>query len=305
MSDPTTRAVTLQWLNNAMAGDELLELWLKDGAWSLDSSIAVSPVSPQSHVFALSPGTSYSFQIRARREGSYRSGYTSSDPEDWPSGSRLDYTTGLPKPVVAFAGWARTSSTDQHLSLAFSNVDTARAVRVYRDAGGGFALVQTVGAGTLTYDYPIGGGESGLDLVFYIDQLADDATSNPSDQVTVYAGIEAPTMLEQIDPIGPLPNYGYTAQWALGHAGAKTRVSDHWTGVYQDRVLTAASALSQAVGPLEQTSVSHTTNHDVSVIVRVQHELTSFTVTDVSEWVSSSPNFSAKIYDDETAYNGP
>lgn len=309
MPNPNLRTLILSWSNLGMAGDELLELWLKTGSsWALDSTIAVTSNPTQTHTFSLAPGTTYSFQIRARRGGVYRAGYTSGNPEDWPSGSRLDYTTGLPKPTLTFTGWARTSSTARHLSFTLGNLVSARGTRFYKSTNGGssFSLVATIGAGTSTYDYAIQGGEDGVDMVFYVDQLADDSTSNPSDHLTAYAGLEAPDTLAQS---GTTPDfYAYHATWNNNHAGVQTRIADHYDGVYTNRVLTAANATTGDVTGLPKSS-AHGSNGNVPgpAYVRIRSELTSFTVTDVSKWVPNDTGllFQIDIANDETLYFGP
>lgn len=307
MPNPNTRTITFQWINSQMSGDELLELWKKvAGVWSLVESIPVASTPEQTHEFTGSPGTKYSFQMRARRNGLYRADYQSTNPEDWPVGSRLDYTADLPVPVLARSltvPWQRTSATEQYLGFTFSNFDAARPIRFWRDAGAGFTNEATIAAGVNFYDYLIQGGEGATTLDFYVDQQDDDSASGPpSNTLAVYAGPVKPTLLAQTG--GP-DNDGYTAHWTNGTVpgGPKTRLSDHWTGVYQNRTLTAASATTGTVAGLESNDPA-IPSLVVQVNVRARHEITQFAVTDVSEW-TADVLFNVRTAAGNTLYMGP
>lgn len=302
--NPAERVITLQWVNSQMAGDESLELWTKvAGVWSLAETIPVDSTPEQTHEFTGAPGTAYVFQLRARRDGAYRTDYQSSDPDDWPSTSRLEYTAGLPVGVLALSGWSRTSGISQQLAFTFSNIDPARPVKFYRDDGGGFDLIDTIAAGTSTYAYIIGGGESGSYLNFQFTQEDDDAVAVTSNGINAYAGPAAPTNLTT-DPPSAYANiwYGYHVQWTTGQAGAETRLEDDYCGAYTARATNIGAGTEDYLylGLQKDSAMDPNGNVEVSINVRVRHELTSFAVTDVSDWIEAA--IPVDIASDETAY---
>lgn len=302
--NPDVRNITVQWANNLTAGDEQVELWKKEGAgaWALAETVAVLPVDTQTHEFVgLDAGAIFAFQIRHSRGGTYRPDYESSDPDDWPAESLLEYTADMPVPVLVSNGWERTSGTDHVIHLSWSNTVTTRATKVYRDDGGGFDLIDTVPAGTDAYDYEIQSGEEATELDFKVAQADDDAAETDSNTITAYAGPAAPTNMAQVGG----PNwYEYSLSWTMGQAGAQTRISDHYTGSYQNRTLTVADLTSATVSSLEKNSAMEPNGNDtVDVLVRIRHEITQFAVTDVSQWVEQT--FVVDIATDETAYGGP
>lgn len=305
MPNPAVRTVVISWVNSAMAGDELLELWLKTaGSWALSETIPVASIAEQSHEFGFAPGAARSLQIRAKRDGVYRAGYDSTDPEDWPSGSRLDFTCGMPTGVLAFTGWARTSGVAHHLSFSFSNVDPARETKFYRDDGGGFDLIGTIAAGTSTYDYAIQSGEEATTLAFKITQANDDAVETPSNTLNVFAGPLAPTNLDTLPSSPGYSNvwYGYDIQWVSANVLYSTKVQDNYCGAFQTRATEPAGIQTKLeTGLTKFSAASPNGNLEVMVDVRIRHEYTSFAVTDVSDWTELD-NVPVDIAPDETAY---
>lgn len=289
MPNPNIRLVTLQWINNAMAGDEQLELWLKfSGTWALSETIPVASTAEQSHEFSFSPGDKRSFQIRARRDGEYRSDYQSANPDDWPSVSLFEHTAGMPTPVLELNGWARTSGVRQILGFNFSNIATARPVKFYVDTGSGWTLVDTIAAGTLTYDYEIG-AESGTYVDFKIEQEDDDSAATPSNTLNLWAGPQAPTNLDTSPPTG-YGNiwYGYNVGWTNG-TGGQTRVEDDYCGSFTSRALLASGFDSyMELGLPKASAMDPNGNTPYSISVRVRHEYTSFAVTDYSDYTEAT-----------------
>lgn len=303
MPNPNVRIITLQWVNNQMAGDELLELWKKvAGVWSLETTIPVAAIAEQTHEFSGLPGTTYRFAIRGRRDGSYRTDYQSANPDDWPAVSKLDHTAGQPTPVLAFTGWDRTSGVRQILTFSWTNFDTARPTRFWRDDGGGFDLIATIGAGVSTYEYEIQPGEEEETFDFYVDQAADDATSEPSNELSIYAGPEAPSNLSVSPPEPSYSNiwYGYNVEWSNASGSYSTRVEDDYCGAYTSRSLAGGGVSSYMELGLPKDSVMDPNGNVEAIIgVRVRHEVTSFAVLDVSEYVEISVPID--IASDETA----
>lgn len=304
MPDPSVRVITLAWVNSQMAGDELLELWKKvAGTWSLIEAVPVDSTSEQTYEFSGVPGVAYVFQIRARRDGAYRTEYQSANPDDWPSASRLAYTAGMPTGVLTFVDWERTSAIRQILNFSWTNTDPARAVKFYRDDGGGFDLIATIAAGTSTYEYEIQTGEEATRLDFKIAQEDDDAVETFSNQqANIWAGPAEPTNLELKPPSGYTNIwYGYEVQWITGQTGASTKVQDDYCGAFQTRTTSGAGVESRLeLGLQKNSALDPNGNVEVTVNVRIRHEITAFAVTDVSDWVELA--VPVDIASDETAY---
>lgn len=90
-----TRPVEVQYRLNDLVGDETYELWLKheDDEWELFQSGLVGPGPTQNFTLPeLEDSHSYVLQARMRREGRYRVGYLTPDPDGWPAQSRLEFT---------------------------------------------------------------------------------------------------------------------------------------------------------------------------------------------------------------------
>ena len=78
----------------------LYEIWLKEtgGPCALFQVGDAETVAP-THAFTragLAPLTEYSVQPRMSQDGRYREAYSSADPDSWPVGSLLTFTTGGP-----------------------------------------------------------------------------------------------------------------------------------------------------------------------------------------------------------------
>lgn len=310
---PGLRDITLGWTNTTMVGDEILEVWRRQGSgtWAEIGTMPVSLGATQTYLFeGLPTDTTYTVAIRARRGGIYRPEFDDADPGTWPSASKLTFTTQMPTIVLGFGGWARTSSTDSEMALTWTGNDPTRPTRIFRKpSGGSFAEVFEAAAGVGSYTYPVGVGEGETTLEFYADQETTAGAGPASNTLSAYAGLASPANVEH-SPTLPSSWYQYKVVWemGLGAAGASTRVQDDYIalGTFADRTLTAADATEYTVDPLEKTSTDSETTEPpdqaVPIAVRVRHEITHFTVTDLSQWVELCPVV-VKIADDESLYD--
>lgn len=304
----TLRTVTIRYTMHDMTGDETVEVWLKRGAgaWALDQTVDVGdPPTQDFELNGLESDVEHVVQVRAVHEGRYRAGYLDSDPELWPDESRFEFTAGgfsADAPTITDSSWARTSgvSTTTTIEVTPDPDFLANDLELLRDG----VVVDTVAGphvgpvDMLDVDPPLG-----VNHAYTARHVSGGLHGTSSAATNRWAGPNKPTALAQTGG----PDFGqYTAEWTVTEAGATTRVSDHWIGAYQNRVLTAADAATALVDspPLELDSVSIAPTHPVDVNVRVRHEVTAFAVTDVSDWTADVV-FSVTIADDETAYNGP
>ena len=104
---PTT--VQVDWTNDGvLLGGEVAELWAKDltngGPWTLNkNNVAVAGPTGTATADGLTPSTNYALAVRFKLVGVYTSGYTSSDPYNWPAPSRGEALTDAPALTVPAA----------------------------------------------------------------------------------------------------------------------------------------------------------------------------------------------------------
>ncbi len=302
------RDVVLRATSHEMVGDETVELWLKigAGAWALYSSGAVETDDPPYMSFeldGLTDGVEHVAQIRVQRSGRYRAGYLGTNPEDWPDQSRIEFipgATAAPAPTIDSGVWARTSGVAQNITLTITPNAGALDLDlvVYRDGVEvGTIAGPHVGDRTFEDDDP----DIAEDHVYTARHRQFTLDGVLSDPVTIWAGPLEPTDLAQI---GDTHNwYGYEVQWTIIGA-ASTRVRDDWPlGVQTNRTLVASPVDSFLIdGTLEKDSAESEGGDEVdtTTFVEVRHEITSFSVTDVSKWVGIT--VTAVMAGDETIH---
>lgn len=279
-----------------MVGDETVELWLKRGAgaWALEQSVAADTSNPPYQDFeidGLESGLQHTAQIRVFRDGRYRAGYIGGDPEAWPEQSRIDFIPGAeaaPAPEIIAGEFERTSGVAHQVTLTIT--PNALALDLDLDILRDGVVVGTV-PGPHVGDVEFIDEDPPIATAAFYTARHRQFTLNgvESDPFRQWIGPPAPTDLEQI---GDMENwYGYEVQWT-NVAGA-TRVRDDWhnTVPWTNRALLVSGESSFLIdGGLEKESPDDEGGPPDEVVldgctVEVRHEVSSFAVVDVSEWV--------------------
>lgn len=123
-------------------GDETFELWLRHGtgAWALVEEGDVTVGDEEEQQFTLTglvEGDHYTAQTRLKRNGRYRVGYLTADPDTWPAQSRVDFVAAaledVEAPTIDSAVWSRTSALATQIALSVTAADTAKGLRLFRN----------------------------------------------------------------------------------------------------------------------------------------------------------------------------
>lgn len=307
------RDVVITATINEPQGDETYELWLKRGAapWSLEDVGDVPDTATQDfEILGLEEAVVHVMQLRMKRQGRYRVGYLTADPDSWPSQSRYEFTPGLSDdigaPSITDTSWARTSGVlhtttvevtphldhdDLDIQLLRNGVVIATATAPH---GGPVLIDDDNPPSEVLHEY------TARHVVGFL-------AGPESAVVEQWPGPPAPSALEDISASN---FYEYEVQWVNGEASAHTQLQDDYSdaGVYVDRALANPAATTQASGVLPKSSVmAPNGNLNGKVGTRVRHEWTQFAVTDVSQWHTlpdSDPDCVVIQYSpDETLYD--
>lgn len=283
------RDVTIAWDNVEMIGDEILEFWLNGGTgWTLSGSAPVEPQEDQQHTFAgLAAGETYRLQIRARRGTFYREEYQSSNPDDWPEESLLEFTTGLAAPSIESAVWSRTSATQERIRLTIHPVYSDRDVQILRD--GSVIATVTPSEDPFVYDdvsddedLEDPNNEWGEQLYTYVVRhVYGENRSADSEPVSRWAGPDAPT-ITQLEP-----SIALAAAYEIRWQNAET-ATEGWVTQILDRNVTQGDPTFALVSSLPYPMqgpevVQHSDHGGEEYEVQIRHAVTAFGVTDFSQ----------------------
>lgn len=280
------RDITLRATYSDLTGDETYELWLKHetDAWALEQAGDVDPDENMQQlllILTLIEGDDYVAQIRLKREGRYRAGYLTSNPDTWPESSRCEFTpgalVGADAPVVNSATWSRTSSVSQKIQVSVNADDLDIDLRIFRN-GVSIGVVPAPHVNPVLFDDvdpPL--AEEHDYTAKHTAGFLDGPVSNT---VSVFAG---PAVPDAVDVTTDDTDFGfYTIEWDAD--GDNVRLQDDFAceGVYVTQYFGATTPhdrnLEDHVIPIGGTMLA--TFH-----ARVRREVDSFSVTDVSDWV--------------------
>lgn len=299
--------VTINAIENEMVGDEFAELWLRRGsdAWELYDTVAIENDGDQDFVFlGLEADVVHVVQTRSIRDGRYRAGYLSADPDAWPEQSRFAFRPGADPaaaPTIAATSWERTAADAQNITVTVtphaSHLDLA--LQLFRD-GELVATVEGPHVGDVDLvdeDPPLAQEHEYTARHVELGVILGDFSA-PASQ---WSGPDAPTGLAE----GTTGFYSYEVTWDAPVSGAVTRVQDDYlcSGNFANRGVTAADETSFSTIALEKESgAASNGNVPANFQARARHEVTSFSVTDVSAWTSPVA-IEAEMAADETAFN--
>jgi hypothetical protein len=296
------RDVTLRVTYADLVGDESYELWLQHvpDAWALEDTGDVDPDIDQHQDFLLPilvSGDDYVAQFRLKRAGRYRTGYVLSNPDAWPAASRLEFTpgalVGVDAPTIVSATWSRTSSVATKIAVVITPDDAAIDLHVLRDG----AIIGTIAAphvGDVTFND--NDPELAVVHTYTAAHTAGFLDGPLSVSVDCFAGPLPPTALARTsadDSFGK-----YTCTWESGSTTVR----------FQDDFLCDTIYATYHVGTEEiferQIETAEIPDHGVQRAhfhARVRREITAFTVTDVSDWITL--NVECDIYDDNLDFH--
>lgn len=263
---PSATTALIAWTNEALVGgsvdnNETAEIWLREalGTWGMVEQVPVTggAGSPQdATIDGLVVGQDYEVAMRFRRGGRYTLGYESNNPSNWPATSLDTFTTLLEAPTLNSVTWARTGSSSEHATVAFTPVDTGVSHRILRDQ----VPVKTLDPGVDSYNDPGITGET--THAYQVVAVVGVYESDPSNIVRAYMG-----------PSPPPSN----AKWSdtgvgCGGASAATLHDITWTdGLAADVEILEAGAVIASTGA-GVGSVSTCVSDQESL--RIRHKVT-------------------------------
>lgn len=300
-----TRDVVFRETSHDMTGDETVEVWLKrgDDPWELYDSLPVDTSTPpymEFELLGLDEDVDHVAQVRVQREGRYREGYLGDDPEQWPEESRFEFVPGadaLPAPTIVSAEFERTSAMAHEVNVTVTPNAGALAykLQLLRD---GVVVDEVdgphVGDVVLTDANP----PIATNRVYTARHIQFTLEGVESDPLTRWVGPDAPTDLDQSGEIDDY--YHYQVTWT--NVAGSIRVRDNWpVAGFINRTLAAPGTTTHDQDVEKESLEMEGSDETVTTCtVEIRHEVTSFAVTDVSEWVSTV--VSITMHNDETAH---
>lgn len=299
------RDVVLRYTSHEMVGDETVELWLKRGAgdWALESSGLVDTGNPpfmDFEILGLDSGTLHKSQVRVFRDGRYRAGYIGGDPDAWPDQSLLEFIPGAeaaPAPTIVSAEFERTSGVAHQMNVTVTPNAGALDLDLdlYRDG----VFVDTIAGphvGDVVFVDPMPTIATSVEYTARHRQFTLDGEL--SDPLDAFVGPPAPTGLVQVAEISDY--YAYHVDWT--NVGGDIRVRDNWpvAGFINRSLHGAGTTHHDQTVEKESAGMEGSDEQVVNCDVEIRHEVTSFAVVDVSDWVSV--NVTITDHTDETAH---
>lgn len=296
------RTLTLRAVLQSLVGDETYECWLKHASdvWLLQAVGSVVPTLGHQDltIAGLIDGDSYVAQIRLKRDGQYRIGYLTSDPDTWPSASRCEFTTGhligTTAPTIIADSWTRVDVSHSHVNITVTPSDAAIDLVLYRD-GVQIALVAAPHVGDVVMVDPT--PPTGVSHTYNAYHTQGFLISPPSNTVTVFCGLVALTGFEQTTPLNAF--YQYHLAWDALSAGESIRIQDDYlaVGVFADQTTINYPGATTTLNVQKNSSHSSNGNVHVHFGSRARRE----NGVDVSPWVTL--DVECDIASDETAYS--
>lgn len=289
-----------------MVGDETVELWLKRGAgaWALEQSAPVDTSNPpfmDFEILGLESGVIHVAQIRVFRDGRYRAGYLGGNPDAWPAQSRIEFIPGAeaaPPPTIASTEFERTSAVAHEIRVTVTPNALALDLDLDLYRGGVFvATIEGPHVGDVEFTDP--NPPIATTVTYTARHREFTLDGELSDPVNRWVGPLAPTGLVQV---AENPDYyAYHVDWT--NVAGSTRVRDDWVLLSppQNRQLYTGSETHHDQ-TLEKNSLKMEGADEVptTTLVEVRHEVTAFTVTDVSEWFGIMVDIT--MHDDEDVH---
>lgn len=302
------RDIVLRATFQELVGDETYELWLKhDDEWALNQAgdVVLSSGHQDFTLLALVTGDDYAAQIRLKRAGRYRVGYLSGNPDTWPAQSRCDFVpgalAGVGAPTIDSAVWSRTDADHQKIRLTITPDTTEVNVAIFRD-GVEIAVVEMPLLSPFTYD------DIDPPIATSFSYTAKHKTAGglygpESGAASAFSG---PGPVTGFDVTSAINDYGkYSIAW--DDDGRHYRVQDDYLCTLSDWVDIVGSPFF-GVGFVnninkESTEIPEGSTQNIVFHVRIRAEVTTFGVTDVSDWNQLLVEMSIDDPDDDTGYN--
>lgn len=302
------RDVTLRSTFSSLVGDETYEMWLKHETdpWFLHSTGDVDPDDDDQQEFllsALSEDADYSAQLRLKHSGRYRAGWLTSNPDTWPSSSRIDFTTGalagVGAPVFNSAVWSRTSGVATKSALSINADDLTKDLKVFRNG----VAIHTIAAPHVNpvlyddVDPPLGEA-----LAYSAKHTAGFLDGPESNVIDIFSG---PPTIAGLVQTSAVDHYGtYEVDWT--NDGRTYQLEDDYlcAGNFAFEVGGAAGFIA---GPHEVAKEDNIlppgATQAILFHMRMRAKVTSFAVEDYSAWTTIVINMEIDDPDDTTNFN--
>ena len=283
-SNPTATVVadttaTLQVTNNSPAGDETLEVWLKEdgGSYALHASFGVSTAATDDHeLTGLKAGWLHAVAVRYRRGPFYSPGHESSDPTEWPVAAQGTFTTTLSvAPTISSHRWERDSATIEGITLSAlsPNYGTGYSIEFRRDGVLADTALAAIASVVITDT-----GITGETLHAHDCRVVTAYAQSPySAAVSTWAGPPAPTLTQATSVLAE----NYHCTWTNAE-DAHTEVWDNLPSLVAEARETLRGTAAVGAVLFESGTISGSTGTQPDITIR--HKLTQFGVDDYSTW---------------------
>ena len=199
------RTVTVAWTNNAAAGGETAQIWVKPsgGSWTLASTVAVSGASQSASWATALPVTVYDVAVRYMNGPTPAVGYEG-DPDSWTSphaaGSKATVTTTAEAPTGLVGTFGPISNT---CLFSWACAQTSCTFKLEKSTDGGFSW-STVATdlAVASYTYTPAGGELNTTVKFRARVSAAGVDGPVSATLDKYLGVRIGT------PVVEWANFG-------------------------------------------------------------------------------------------------
>lgn len=297
-----SRDVTLRATMSDLVGDETYELWLKHESadWALFATGDVDVDEEYEQDFVLQElvdGDDYVAQIRLKRAGRYRVGYLTANPDTWPSASRCEFIPGalegVGAPTIASGVWERTDADSTQITLTITPDDVTKDLKILRD---GVEIGTVVAPLTAYIDHD---PTLGVNHVYIAKHTVGFLDSNPSAPFDVFAGPPVPadaSMTSAPDDYG-----AYTLGWDADGEAVRGQHDFLCDGTYVNSFVGGPTTASTKDVTIEVTEMPPGATQTANFHARVRREVTTFGITDVSDWVVI--NIAMLIDDPNTDYH--
>jgi hypothetical protein len=280
---------TLTLSNLALLGSEIGELWIKEAAgdWTKRQEFRVTGATQTVELAGLFAPRDYKVRVRHRRGGTYTTGYTDTNPDNWvmPVGTKYIFSTEFPAPVLESAEWSRVSANEQVIILEFTPGDKALeyvAIRTDQVTGEervmGSANVQP---SDTTGELRIHKFVAGRSYTWAVEGRGPGIRTPRSNSMALYSGpipTVTPVLLESFSDGCATEQTRWKATWVNGIAGAPVEMS-----------YGTARGLSSDTVPLVTNTVVGTSaslcipSRVSAPMIFLRHVVTSFGVKDYTE----------------------
>lgn len=265
-------------------GVDTYELWLKHAtdAWALDSSGPVTEPNggvQEFQLYALIEGDQYVAQLRMKRNGRYRAGYLTTNPDTWPGQSRVEFVpgalTGVGAPTINSVVWTRESGVATRITLSITPDDVLKGIRIFRD---GLQIAEIDPGETAYIDL---NPDLAQEYTYTCRHFAGGSAGPFSDPVQCWSGPLPPDVALASSPTA----FGfYNVTWDSGVSDVDLEDDFLCSGTFTHVVGPIGPEFSPYTRQIEDHDEPEGDTQHAIFHARMRQYVEAFAVTDVSDW---------------------